>query len=211
MSLVGPTSVTQSPSRAATPRAGTAWPRRIFQASSEASWTRGKGKGPAPAGPRGARRAAPPASMASKRSSATASEAEKTPIRVRRRVSRWAPQPSFSPSSLAIERMYVPEVQEIEKARRPSCERAEARARETRTFLGSDGTLSPLARHLVELPAADLLGGIGRRRLQELAAERVGGRLDRLARHRRSVAVGPDGLALAVVGRVARPRRIVPS
>ena len=43
--------------------------------------------------------------MASKRFSVTASEAENTPIRDRRRAARWAPQPSFSPSSLAIERM----------------------------------------------------------------------------------------------------------
>ena len=121
-------------------------------------------------------------------------------MRVRRSVSRWAPQPSFSPRSLAMERMYVPEEQAIENESRPASSAPKSRSRHP-DLLRNRGHALAAARHLVELPPADLLRRIRRRGLEELAPERFGLPLDRLACHRGGVPVLADALALAVVRR----------
>jgi hypothetical protein len=95
----------QAPSPDATPRAGMGWPFFTFHASREASRRRSNGNGTRDSGTAcgGARRS--DGGSDSKSSSAIASSTRNSPILVRRRLSRCAPQPSLSPISCAIDRM----------------------------------------------------------------------------------------------------------
>src|SRR6266496_310833 len=68
-------------------------------------------------------------------------------------------------------------------------------------LLGQDGNGLSAPRHLVELLSPHFLGRVGRGRLEELSAEGRRRALDVLLPDAAGVALGSDGLSLAVIGR----------
>ena len=176
MSLAGPSRVTQSPSRASTPagRDGLApadlpgLERRELDAR-ERERARGR------AGRRGAAASRSAGVRASKRSSGTASDdREVADAGAAQRLQVGAAAELLA--ELARDRADVGPRGARDRERRARRPRAVPKSSSRDAdLLGHRRHALALARHLVELAPADLLGGVRRRRLEELAAEGRGG------------------------------------